>query len=141
MGINGNNTYYIIYDFMSELIFGVTMRGKSIPLTWIHILLTCIAPHDTHRHIIRLDLGGETGKNLEIAAMFLKHNHIMQPTGAGASSKNVMGERPHQITGITIRAIFSSANSPNIGSTDSTSICVFTRSCLIVPTLYPRIKQ
>jgi hypothetical protein len=85
MGINGNNAYCIIYDFMSELILGVTMRGKSTPLTWLHIILTRIAPRDTHGRIVRLDLGGETGKNPNIAAMFVKHNYIMQPTGAGAS--------------------------------------------------------
>jgi hypothetical protein len=57
-GINGNNAYYVIYDFFSELVFGVTSRGKTIPLAWIHILLTRIAPRDTPGRIVRLDLGG-----------------------------------------------------------------------------------
>jgi hypothetical protein len=110
MGINCNNAYCIIYDFMSELIFGVTMRGKIIPLTWIHILLTHIAPHGTHGCIVRLDLCGETGKNPEIAAMFLKYKYIMQSTSARDSSQNGMGERPHHTIGIAIRAILFSAS-------------------------------
>jgi hypothetical protein len=87
-GINGNTAYCVIYDFFSELVFGVTSRGKTIPLAWLHILLTRIAPRDTPGRIVRLDLGGETGKNPDIQALFLKHGYILEPTGAGASSQN-----------------------------------------------------
>jgi hypothetical protein len=72
-GINGNNVYCVIYDFFSELVFGVMSQGKTIPLAWLHILLTRIAPRDTPGRIVRLDLGGETGKNPDIQALFLKH--------------------------------------------------------------------
>jgi hypothetical protein len=37
-GINGGNAYCIIYDFKSELLFGVTMSGKCVPITWPHLL-------------------------------------------------------------------------------------------------------
>jgi hypothetical protein len=63
MGINGGKAYFLLYYFYSELLFGVTMRGKCIPLTWLHVLLTRIAPKDHPGRIVRLDLGGETGKN------------------------------------------------------------------------------
>jgi hypothetical protein len=56
IGMNGDNAYCIIYDFYSELLFGVTMKGKSIPLTWLHVLLTRIAPKDQPGRIFRLDL-------------------------------------------------------------------------------------
>jgi hypothetical protein len=73
MGINGGNAYCLLCAFYSELLFGVTMSGKCIPLTWLHVLLTRIAPKDHPGRIVRLDLGGETGKNPEIADLFLKH--------------------------------------------------------------------
>jgi hypothetical protein len=46
IGINGENAYYIIYNFFSELLFRVTMRGKNIPIMCLHVLLTCITPKD-----------------------------------------------------------------------------------------------
>jgi hypothetical protein len=88
------------------------MRGKCIPLTWLHVLLTRIAPKDHPGRIVHLDLGGETGKNPEIAALFLKHQYILQPTGVGASSQNGSGERPHSTIGNAIRAMIYSANLP-----------------------------
>jgi hypothetical protein len=108
-GINGGNAYCLIYDFKSELIFGVTMSGKTIPVTWLHLLLTRIAPRGTPGRIVRLDLGGETGKNPTLAALFVKHNYIMQPTGASASSQNGSGERPNSSIGNAIRAMLYSA--------------------------------
>jgi hypothetical protein len=110
MGINGGNAYCLLYNFYSELFFGVTMRGKCIPLTWLNLVLTQIAPKDHPGRIVRLDLGGETGKNPEIAAMFLKHQYILQPTGAGASSQNGSGERPHSTIGNAVRAMLYSAD-------------------------------
>jgi hypothetical protein len=64
------------------------MKSKSIPLTWLHVLLTHIASKDQPGRIFILDPGGETGKNLEVTTPFLKHQYILQPTvsGAGASS-------------------------------------------------------
>jgi hypothetical protein len=108
-GINGGNAYCLIYDFKSKLIFGVTMSGKTIPVTWLHPLLTRIAPRDAPCHIVRLDLGGEIGKNPTIAALFVKHNYIMKPTGAGASSQNGSGERPHSPVGNAVQAMLYSA--------------------------------
>jgi hypothetical protein len=111
-GLNGGNTYCIIYDFLSELLFGVTMSGKVIPITWLHILLTRIAPRGTPGRIVRLDLGGETGKNPKLVALFIKHNYIMQHTGAGASSQNGSGERPHSSIGNAVWAMLYSAQFP-----------------------------
>jgi hypothetical protein len=104
-GINGNNAYCVIYDFFSELICGVATRGKVIPTTWLHILLTRIAPKSTPGRIVRLDLGGETGKNTVLQALFLKHGYLMEPTIAGSSSQNGLGERPHQTIGNAIRVM------------------------------------
>jgi hypothetical protein len=108
-GINGGNTYCLIYDFKSKLIYGVTMSGKTIPVTWLHLLLTRIAPCDAPGRIICLDLGGETGKNPTLTALFVKHNYITQPTGAGASSQNDSGERPHSSVSNAVRDMLYSA--------------------------------
>jgi hypothetical protein len=110
MGINGDNVYCLLYDFYSEMLFGVTMRGKCIPLTWLHVFLARIAPKNHSGLIIRLDLGGETGNNPEIAALFLKHQYILQPTGPGASSQSGSGERPHSTIGNALRAMLYSSN-------------------------------
>jgi hypothetical protein len=104
-GLNGVNAYCIIYDFKTEAIFGVTVSGKIVPITWLHILLTRIAPRGAPGCIVRLDLGGEMGKNPILAALFVKHNYILQPTGAGASSQNGSGERPHSTIGTSVRTM------------------------------------
>jgi hypothetical protein len=108
---NGGTAYCLIYDFKSKLIFGVTMSGKLIPVTWLHLLITRIAPRDTPGCIIRIDLGGETVKKMTLTALFVKHNYIMQPTGAGASSQNGSGERHHSSVGNAVRAMLYSAQS------------------------------
>jgi hypothetical protein len=62
--INDNTLYCILYDFYSELVFGVTSRGKTVPLAWLHILLTRIAPLGTPDRIVCLDIRGDTRKIL-----------------------------------------------------------------------------
>jgi hypothetical protein len=65
-GINDNNANCVVYDFCSEVLFGVTMSGKTIAIMWLDILLTHIVACDIPGHTVRRDLGGETGKNPEI---------------------------------------------------------------------------
>jgi hypothetical protein len=57
-GINVHNAYYSIYDFHSELVFSVTVAGKTQSTVWLHLLLARIVPRDTPRKIFRMDLGG-----------------------------------------------------------------------------------
>jgi hypothetical protein len=85
------------------------MRGKSLPLPWLHILLKRTAPRGTPCQVVHMDLGGETGKNPDVQELMLKHNYIVQPMGAMASSQNGSGERPHQTIGNAIRAMLYSA--------------------------------
>jgi hypothetical protein len=116
-GLNGGNAYCIIYDFKTEALFGVTMSGKIFPITWLHILITWIAPRDAPGCIVRLDLGGETGKNPIIVALFVKHNYILQRTGARVSSQNGSGERPHSTIGTDVRTmLYSSQFFQHIGN-------------------------
>jgi hypothetical protein len=114
LGISGNNTYCVVYDFKSEVLFGVTMRGKTITITWLNVLLTRITPHDCPGCIVHLDLGGKTGKNPEIQALFLKHGYILEPTGAGASSQNGFDERPHQTIGDTVCTMLLGPKLPQV---------------------------
>jgi hypothetical protein len=112
LGINGNNAYCVVYKFKSEVVFGVTMRGKTITITWLNVLLTRNAPRDSPGRIVCLDLGGETGKNPEMQVLFLKHGYILEPTGAGASSQNGSAELPHQTIGNAVRAMLLGAKPP-----------------------------
>jgi hypothetical protein len=112
-GINGCNAYCIVYDFLTEVIFGITLIGKLTPLTWLHILLTRIAPPaSVTRRIVRMDLGGETGLNPDINALLTRHCYVTQPTGASASNQNPTAERPHQTIANAIRAMLFGANIP-----------------------------
>jgi hypothetical protein len=79
---------------------------------WINIRLTHISPHDTPGCIVRLFLGGENGKNPMIQALFVKHGYITQPTSAGASSQNGMGERPQQTVGMDVHGMLHGAVCP-----------------------------
>jgi hypothetical protein len=112
-GLNGGNAYCIVYDFKTEVLFGITSQGKRISLPWLHLLLTRIAPPDSvSRHIIRMDLGGETGLNPDVQELLDRHGYITQPTGAGSSSQNGMAEHPHQTIANAIRAMLISAHIP-----------------------------
>jgi hypothetical protein len=111
--INGCNAYCIVYDFLTEVIFGITLIGKLTPLTWLHILLTRIdPPASVTRRIVRMDLGGETGLNPDINAILTRHRYVTQPTGAGASNQNPTAERPHQTIANAIRAMLFGVNLP-----------------------------
>jgi hypothetical protein len=112
-GLNGGNAYCIVYDFKAEVLFGITSKGKRLSLPWLHLLLTRIAPPaSVSRHIIRMDLGGETGLNPDVQELLDRHGYITQLTGAGSSSQNGMAERPHQTIDNAIRAVLISAHLP-----------------------------
>jgi hypothetical protein len=92
-GINGCNAYCIIYDFLTELMFGISLIGKTIPITWLNILLTRIAPPPSStRGIVHMDLSGEPGLNPYINALLERHGYITQHTRACASSQNPTAE-------------------------------------------------
>jgi hypothetical protein len=38
-GITGSNAYCIVYDLYTELMFGITLKGKTLPLAWVNLLL------------------------------------------------------------------------------------------------------
>jgi hypothetical protein len=81
-GLNSGNAYCILYDFLTELLFGLTMKGKTIPMIWLNILLTRIAPPSTITHrIVRMDLGEKIGQNPEVNALFTHHGYLRQTTG------------------------------------------------------------
>jgi hypothetical protein len=112
-GLSGGNAYCIVYDFKTEVLFGITSQVKRLSLPWLHLLLTRIAPPaSVTRHIIRMDLGGETGLNPDVQEILDRHGYITQPTGAGSSSQNGMAERPHQTIANAIRAMLISAHLP-----------------------------
>jgi hypothetical protein len=112
-GINGCNAYCIVYDFLTEVIFGITLIVKLTPLTWLHTLPTRIAPPaSVTRRIVRMDLGGEAGLNPDINAVLTRHDYVTQPTGAGASNQNPTAERLRQTIANAIRAMLFGANLP-----------------------------
>jgi hypothetical protein len=112
-GINGCNVYCIVYDVKTELLFGITSKGKRLSLPWLHLLLTRIAPPAlVSRRIIRMDLGGETGLNQDAQALLDRHGFISQPTGAGSSSQNDVGERPHQTIANAVFTMLINAHLP-----------------------------
>jgi hypothetical protein len=142
-GLNGGNAYCIVYDFKTEVLFGVTSQGKRLSLPWLHLLLTRIAPPaSVTRRIIRMDLCGETGLNPDVQELLDRHGYITQPTGAGSSSQNGMAERPHQTIANAIRDMLLSAIShPDTGSMPFISFCGFIPSCLMGQIRSPHISR
>jgi hypothetical protein len=113
IGINGCNAYCIVYNFLTEVIFGITLIGKLTPITWLNVLLTWIAPPiSITRHIVRMDLGGETGLNPDITALLIHHGYATQSRGAGASNQNPMAYLSHQTIANAIRAMLFGATPP-----------------------------
>jgi hypothetical protein len=76
-GLNGGNAYCIVYDFKTEVLFGVTSKGKRLSLPWLHSLLTRIAPPaSVTRRIISMDAGGETALNPDVQELLDRHGYI-----------------------------------------------------------------
>jgi hypothetical protein len=112
-GLKRCNVYCIVYYFFTELIFGVTLKGEKMRLTWLNVLLTHTTPDPSiTQPIIRMVLGGETGLNPSIQALLDLHGYIIQPTGVGAVSRNGAGERPHRTIGNAVWAMLHIAGLP-----------------------------
>jgi hypothetical protein len=86
----------------------VATTGKTIPVTWMHNLLTRITPQSTPGRIVRLYVGGEMGKSKNLQSLFIKHGYLMEPTSTDSSSQNGIGEHPHQTIGNTVRVTLDS---------------------------------
>jgi hypothetical protein len=59
-----------------------------------------------------MDLGGETGLNLDVQALLDRNGYISHPTGAGYSSQNGVAERPHQTIANAARTMLINAHLP-----------------------------
>jgi hypothetical protein len=113
IGLNSYNAYCIVYEFFSELIFGVTPKGNPLSLTWLHLLLTCITPPPSvSRRVIHMDLGDETGQNPDVQVILDHHGYVTQPTGIVSSFQNGAAKRPHQTIANATRYMLRSANIP-----------------------------
>jgi hypothetical protein len=115
-GLNGGNAYCVAYDFFSKLMFGVTLKGEMLPLTWLtwlNALLTRIAPASSVTwRIDRMDLDDETGQHPDMQALLDHHGYITQLNGDSASSQNGEGEHPHHMIGNAVRSMLHSAGLP-----------------------------
>jgi hypothetical protein len=81
-GINGCNDYCIVYDFHTKLIFGITLIGTYVPITWLNILLTRISPPPSvTRRIVCMELGGETGCSPDINALLERRGIVSESYG------------------------------------------------------------
>jgi hypothetical protein len=110
VGINVCNVYCIDSDLLAELIFGITLIGKTVPVTWLKILLTRIVPSPSITcRIVCMDLGGDTGLNPDSNSLMERHGYITQPTGAGVSSQNPMADRSHHMIANDICAMLHGA--------------------------------
>jgi hypothetical protein len=111
-GIKGCNAYCIVYDVKTELLFGITSKGKCLSSLAPSPLDSDCTPTSVSRRIIRMDLGGETGLNPNVQALLDRHGYISQPTGAGSSSQNGVAERLHQTISNAVRTMLTSAHLP-----------------------------
>jgi hypothetical protein len=70
------------------------MAGKTLPITWLHLLLNRISSRDMPKWIVRMDLGGKTCRK-QAHRLFTIHVYLLELTGALSSSQDGSGERPH----------------------------------------------
>ena len=98
-GHDGSTAYLLIFNSYSDLLFGIPTSGKSPPLLWLHTLLTRICPSPDVHKVVRMDLGGETGRHPALRTLFLHHGYAIETTYSDASSQNGSVEHPHSTIG------------------------------------------
>jgi hypothetical protein len=117
-------------------------RDKTIPLAWLHILLTRIAPRDTPGRIVHLELGGETGKNPDIQALFIKHGYILEPTGPAHHPRMArLNDLTKQLATLSALCFAVRISLPNSGNTRFIFSCAFTMFSPMGRTLSRLIKR
>ena len=104
-GHDGSIVYLLICDSYSDLLFGIPTPGKSPPFLWLHTLLTQICPPPDVHKVIRMDLGGETGRHPALCTLFLHHGYAIETTSSYASSQNGSMECPHSTIGHALQCM------------------------------------
>jgi hypothetical protein len=60
-----------------------------------------------------MDEGGEITKNHDVIGLLEKYGYDTRPTAPASSFQNAPGERPHQDTGTSLRAMLHGASLPS----------------------------
>ena len=110
--IDGYNSYLLIMDSATRHHWIFLTKSKDPPTDILHTFLKTHGISDGIR-TIRTDQGGELAGSSEFRAMALKHEYIVEPTGADSSFQNGIAERPHRTLAQMMRCQLSAAGLPS----------------------------
>ena len=109
-GFHGETCYLVITDHHSGTVWGECFSSKAAPVDFIDDWLRKYGlPRDHPDTYVRLDGGGELGRNREVLKLFKKAGYDVERTAPDSSHQNGPGERPHRSIGNALRAILSGA--------------------------------
>jgi hypothetical protein len=112
-GINGETVYLIVADHCTDVIWGIATSGKAPPIAWMNRWFAQYKPHSVPFHYTVMDEGGEMANNPDLLGLLDKHGYDISPTAPDSSFQNSPGERPHQDSGTSLRAMLHGASLPN----------------------------
>ena len=109
-GYYGETCYVIITDHKSGTVFGDCFSSKAAPIAFLDNWLRKYGlPHNHPNKYVRLDGGGELGRNRKVIELFEKAGYDVERTAPDSSHQNGPGERPHRSIGNALCAILSGA--------------------------------
>ena len=106
--VDGKNSYLIVVDRATRMIWVNVSNSKAAPVEEVKILLQKFKSTNPHR-TMRTDQDKALGKSVAFVNMCVSENFIVELTGTENSKQNSPAERPHRDLGQTMRCMLHSS--------------------------------
>ncbi len=107
---NGDTCYVTLQCMKTNYVAGCAGPTKEAPLKFLHFLLVKFCPWSKKDRSIRMDEGGETGRNPGVEALFQLFGYQIHGTGPDNSSAIGQEERFHPTVKGGIRSMIESVS-------------------------------
>ena len=102
--IDGKNSYLLVADRKTRMIWVNVSSSKSAPVEEVRILLNKFKSKNPHR-TIRTDQDQALAKSKAFSEMCVEEGFLVEPTGTDNSKQNSRAERPHLDLGNSMRCM------------------------------------
>ncbi len=107
---NGDTCYLTVQCMKTNYVMGVTAPSKEAPMKFLHYLLVKFCPWHKKDRSVRMDEGGETGRNPGVVWLFQEFQYHLQGTGPDNSSAIGQEERFHPTVKGGIRSMIEAVD-------------------------------
>ena len=92
---DGYSSYLLVVDAFTSASFVFLAKSKSPPIETIAMFLDKYGIKEINERYMHTDQGGELARLKDFPKTVRKYNYTIETTGAGNSSQNGRGKRPH----------------------------------------------